>query len=359
MKINIIKNVSPLLFLLLITGSSSCNKNPGASIPIPPAEPPVTEKTFTNPLLQNAPDPYVFQSGDYYYYTTTLGNRIGIWKTTAMSKLSTAPYTTVFSPPATGENSKNIWAPEFFLIDNKWYIYYTAGDGDLATQRTFVLENSNADPTTGTWVDKGRIYNPTEDYWSIDGTVFEYNGTNYFIWSGHKDNYNNVQNLYISKMSNPYTLEGERVMISTPQYDWETDGNVNEGPEILRNASGRVFLIYSANGCWTDNYGLGMLTFKENGDPLNAADWVKSPNPVFSTSISNGVYSPGHNGFFKSPDKTEDWIIYHANPKPEDGFGCGSTRSTRMQKFTWNADGTPNFGVPVATGVAVVVPSGE
>jgi len=30
-----------------------------------------------------------------------------------------------------------------------------------------------------------------------------------------------------------------------------------------------------------------------------------------------------------------------------------------MQKFSWNADGTPNFGIPVGTGVQVKKPSGE
>jgi GH43 family beta-xylosidase len=34
-------------------------------------------------------------------------------------------------------------------------------------------------------------------------------------------------------------------------------------------------------------------------------------------------------------------------------------RSTRAQPFTWNADGTPNFGVPVATGTTLPSPSGE
>ena len=34
-------------------------------------------------------------------------------------------------------------------------------------------------------------------------------------------------------------------------------------------------------------------------------------------------------------------------------------RSTRAQKFTWNADGTPNFGVPVALGTRLPAPAGE
>jgi GH43 family beta-xylosidase len=37
---------------------------------------------------------------------------------------------------------------------------------------------------------------------------------------------------------------------------------------------------------------------------------------VFQTSEENGVYAPGHNSFFTSPDGKEDWILYHANTKP-------------------------------------------
>jgi GH43 family beta-xylosidase len=49
--------------------------------------------------------------------------------------------------------------------------------------------------------------------------------------------------------------------------------------------------------------------------------------------------------------------LYHANP--ETGKGCGNMRSPRMQEFTWNADGTPNFGVPVETNKNIENPSGE
>ncbi|WBB98773.1 MULTISPECIES: hypothetical protein [unclassified Solwaraspora] len=39
--------------------------------------------------------------------------------------------------------------------------------------------------------------------------------------------------------------------------------------------------------------------------------------------------------------------------------GCDMNRSTRAQKFTWNADGTPDFGAPVRLGVTLPAPSGE
>ncbi|RYZ93812.1 MAG: glycosyl hydrolase family 43, partial [Sphingobacteriaceae bacterium] len=85
-------------------------------------------------------------------------------------------------------------------------------------------------------------------------------------------------------------------------------------------------------------------------------DWTKSPEPVFQKSIENSVYAPGHNSFFKSRGG-EDWLIYHANSAT--GQGCGGMRSPRIQKFNWNPDGTPNFGIPVKTGVALIRPAGE
>jgi GH43 family beta-xylosidase len=67
------------------------------------------------------------------------------------------------------------------------------------------------------------------------------------------------------------------------------------------------------------------------------------------------VFAPGHNTFFSSPDGTEDWMAYHANDKESDV--CDMGRTPRIQKFTWNDDGTPNFGTPVAAGEPLAVPS--
>jgi GH43 family beta-xylosidase len=72
-------------------------------------------------------------------------------------------------------------------------------------------------------------------------------------------------------------------------------------------------------------------------------------------AAANGVYGPGHNGFAKSPDGTEDWIIYHAKVDT----GPNWNRVIRMQRFTWRPDGSPDFGQPVASGVRLPVPSGE
>ena len=347
-----------IFFLLLFLNTSSCDKkSSGGPSPNPP---PDTGNSFRNPLLNSGPDPWIIRKDNVYYYTHTLGNRIALWKTTKVTELKNATAQTVWSAPASGSNSQNIWAPELHYIDNKWYLYYTAGSGDLSTQRTFALENAAADPTSGTWVDKGQIKDAAADFFAIDGTVLSYNGQNYFLWSGHASTTDPTQHLYIARMANPWSLATQRYLISSPQLSWEKAGAppaVNEGPQILINPAGRVLLIFSASGCWTDDYALGMMTLKEGGDPLNAADWTKSQAPVFTKNPSGGAFGPGHNSFFKSPDGTEDWILYHANPLS--GQACGDNRSPRIQKFSWNADGTPNFGVPVSVNSSINKPSGE
>jgi GH43 family beta-xylosidase len=166
-------------------------------------------------------------------------------------------------------------------------------------------------------------------------------------------------------MQDPWTITGGRVLISSPTLEWEKHGdlrdaknpphvNVNEGPEVLAHGD-KLFLIYSASGCWTDFYALGMLTASASGNLMDSASWKKSATPVFRQSVSNGVYAPGHNSFFVSPNGKENWILYHANSQPAPGWG--GYRSPRALPFTWNADGTPNFGEPVKTGVLLAVPA--
>lgn len=318
----------------------------------------VIQKLFNNPLRSSGADPWVVQRNGWYYYTNTTGGNITLFKTKEISELNFAESKVVYTPPAGQPYSKNLWAPEMHFLDNKWYIYFAADDGIDANHRMYVLENESEDPTTGSWIFKGKISDPS-DIWAIDGSVFEMHNKRYFIWSGWRfqnTSQSGIQQIYIAEMSNPWTISGNRILISEPTYNWEKIGLVNEGPEILKNAQGEIFLIYSCCGCWTDDYKLGMLKLSGNS-PLFKENWTKTPEPVFSKNISNSVYAPGHNSFFTSPDSSENWIMYHANSAS--GQGCGGFRSPRMQQFTWHADGSPSFGIPVATSESLPVPKGE
>lgn len=313
-------------------------------------------ETFSNPLLPSGPDPWVAQKDGWYYVTHTTGRDLRLYRTKRLSDLAQAEVQTIWTPPATGMNAKQIWAPEIHFINNKWYFYYAADDGNNENHRMWVLENEAEDPFAGTWVDKGELELP-EDKWAIDGTAFEHNGQFYYMWSGWEGDVNVRQDIYIAKMTNPWTAEGDRIRLSKPELDWELKGvspTINEGPQFLAHGD-KLFIIYSASGCWTDDYALGMLTASSGADVLDPSSWTKSVEPVFEKSPQAQAFGPGHNGFFTSPDGTEDWIIYHANPAP--GQGCKGNRSPRMQKFTWTADGNPDFGEPVRLGTSIDIPS--
>jgi GH43 family beta-xylosidase len=354
-----ISGIKQLLSAAIFLSIISCNKNPVSPPVINPPGITPADTSFTNPLLTNAADPWVIQKDTNYYYTNTFGNRLALYKTSKMSRLNFAPLTTIWTPPGTGA-SGDIWAPELHFLQNKWYVYFAADTGNVnSTHRIYVLENASADPTTGTWDFKGKVSDPSNK-WAIDATELEYNGNSYLIWSGWQGNVDGEQDIFIAQLSNPWTISGNRALISAPTFAWEKNGSppiVNEGPEILKNPQGKIFLTYSASGCWTDDYSIGLLSLRSGGDPMNPADWTKSPTPVFVKSAANNAYGPGHNGFFKSRDGSEDWIIYHANSSPNQG--CGSNRNVRMQRFTWNPDGTPNFGEPVKINTPIKKPSGE
>lgn len=354
--VNSKRSLFALLSWALVFGSCSRSNDNGGGGTTPPTD--TTVKKFVNPLLTSGPDPWVLKQGNYYYYTHTSGTKLAIWKTQYVDDLKQVAPVTIWTPPsdASSDYGRDIWAPEIHYLDNKWYMYFAADkNGDNATHRIYVLENTSSDPTnSANWTFKGKL-NDTDDKWAIDLTVFTYNGTNYAAWSGWAGDTDAGQNIYIAKLTNPYTIEGTRVMIAKPTYTWE--GAINEGPEALINANGQLFLTYSGNGCWTDDYCLGLLTLKPGGDPLSPSDWTKSETPVFTKNTTGGAYGPGHNGFFLSPDGKENWIIYHANSLA--GVGCGDARSPRIQKFSWNNDGTPNFGTPVSINTPIAKPSGE
>ncbi|UKT65029.1 family 43 glycosylhydrolase [Pedobacter mucosus] len=327
--------------------------------------------TFQNPLVNaSRADPYVAQKDGFYYFMYTRGSNIGLRKTRSMSLLSNAPESIVWTPPAGTPYSSNIWAPELHFLSGKWYLYFAADDGSSDSHRMFVLENANADPTVGAWTFKGQITDPSNQ-WAIDGSVLTVGTTNYFVWSGWENDATKYkQYLYIAPMSNPWTISGNRVKISSPTNNWEKyepsgslGAGVNEGPIMLqKNASSPVFVIYSASRYSSDNYCLAQIQLKAGGNPLLPADWINKKQ-VFVRNDANSIYGPGHNGFFTSSytdpngvTRNENWFVYHARSAAATPNGA---RAPRMQQLSWNTDGSPNFGSAIANGINIAIPVAE
>ncbi|QLH26445.1 family 43 glycosylhydrolase [Streptomyces sp. Rer75] len=311
---------------------------------------------YVNPLVRNRADPHIFKHTDgYYYFTATAPeyDRIILRRSRTLRGLATASESVIWKKHTSGDMGAHIWAPEIHFIDGKWYVYFaSAPAGDVWKIRMWVLENASANPFAGTWTEKGRIATPIDSF-SLDASTFVHRGTRYLTWAQSNPDVGNNSSIYIAKMANPWTITGPQVEISRPTYDWETRGyKVNEGPSVLEK-NGRLFLTYSASA--TDaNYCMGLLTASADSDPLVAASWKKSPQPVFTSNDTTKQYGPGHNSFTVAEDGRTDVLVYHARQyKDITGDPLNDpNRHTRIQTLGWKADGTPDFGVPVADGPA-------
>lgn len=309
---------------------------------------------YPNPLVRQHADPHIHKHTDgHYYFTATVPeyDRIVLRRSRTLRGLADAREAVLWRKHATGEMGAHIWAPEIHRIDGRWYIYFAAGRADDVWKiRMYVLENAHPDPFQGTWTEKGQI-TTAWDTFSLDASTFTHGGRRYLTWAQSEPGIANNSNLYIAPLANPWTLDGAPVRLSSPTYDWETRGfKVNEGPSVVQR-NGRVFLTYSASA--TDsNYCMGLLTADARADLLEPASWAKSPTPVFTTSEATGQYGPGHNSFTVAEDGRTDVLVYHARQyKDITGDPLNDpNRHTRIQPLGWRADGTPDFGVPVADG---------
>lgn len=313
-------------------------------------------QTFENPLKVDGADPCMFYSNGYYYLSTTTARDVKLRRARHIGELKDAPDTQVWKDDTPSRN-RDIWAPEFHMLDAKdgsgprWYLYYTASGGPEPSHRMYVAQSAGTDPM-GPYTYKGQLKTDAADaQYAIDGSVLKKpNGELVFAWCGRPSPHG--QGIYISNMTNPWTLQGERTSLEVSGFG---DVPVREGPEFLTHGD-KVYLVYSMCDASTTDYRLGAMVADMGSDLSQAASWTQHPKLLMARVDQNSVWGPGHCFFFKSPDGTQDWIAYHAKTSTERTFG---DRSTRAQPIRWRPDGTPDFGIPVEYGAPVPVPSGE
>lgn len=303
------------------------------------------------PLIEQRADPFICRHTDgFYYFVASVPeyDRIEIRRAATIAGLAQADPVVVWRKHESGKLSANIWAPEIHYIEGKWYIYFAAAhtsqtNEGLFDHRMYVLENGNANPLAGAWEEKGQIRTAWESF-SLDATSFEHNGTRYYVWAQKDPEIEGNSNLYISRMSNPWTLCGPQTMLATPEYDWERIGfKVNEGPAFLKKGK-RVFLTYSASA--TDyNYCMGLLEADTDADLLQASSWRKCPVPVLTTEEQVGMYGPGHNSFTVSEDDNQELFVFHARTY-KDILGdplYDPNRHTFVRELLFTDEGRPDF----------------
>jgi GH43 family beta-xylosidase len=320
-------------------------------------------QTFRNPVSPfAAPDPFMTYDPvtGYYYALFTRDTKLELFRSRHAGSIVTDGDSRIIYTP-NGERDGiwgNIWAPEMHRGSNgKWYIY-TSGriKPEPSQKRLFIMEGPSEDPFEGEWIFRGM---PSPDIFSIDPTVYTApDGVQYLCSSRVDPTYGQV--LDICDLVNPYTYGKHFATIARAELEWELvapyvgDYAIVEGAFFLER-NGRLFIIYSANGCYSDHYCLGVLEHT-GGSLCDAANWKKHEKPLLV--YGNGLYGPGHASFFASPDGSEVWCAYHGMKEHAEN-ATSTPRYFNLQRVEFDSAGYPVMGLPIGYEVDMVAPSGE
>ncbi len=307
------------------------------------------EPSIRNPILEGA-DPWVIRYEEEYLWCFADGNR-GVALHRGPHLHAPGVKQVVWTAPATGPVSQEVWAPELHHVGGRWHIYFAASDGDNRNHRAYVLVGHPEDPF-GPYDVQGPLYTGDDpglkdaNRWAIDFTVHEYEGQLYAFWSGWESD-DDVQNLYAAPMADPLTVSGPRVRIAeNDDFDWERvepgGRGLNEAPQAVSH-EGRLHLFFSASASWLPNYCIGRMELRGD-NPLDPSSWVKHPAPLLASSVD--MPGVGHASVVRSPDGSQHWLAYHAKLNAEPGWA----RVVAIQPFSWHR------GRPVAGAPAPVVP---
>ena len=316
---------------------------------------------YQNPLARcDAPDPcirYDDESG-YYYGIHTGHTTLTMYRAKRIATLFSEGERRVIYEAKDADGTYGfLWAPEFHKLDGVWYIYTSTHEkGNTGVKHLICLVANTGDPFEG-FRFAAHIH---PDIYAIDPTVYkDPTSGRLFLCSSVVEG--NCQKLAIEELRTPTTpaASAPRV-ISEPTLDWElipphdrTGWAINEGAYFIAR-EGRLFIVYSANGCWIDDYVFGILELVGE-DPLDPAAWQKQDTPFMTKG--NGVFGPGHATFFASPSGDELWMCYHAlaksNPSKEP-----APRYPAIQPVLFDETGFPHVGgVPLPQGVTFAEPS--
>ena len=149
------------IFYALFLITTSCNRRAETL----PSNSSVTFASI-NPLLSAGTNPWAIYINGTYYYTQDNEDRISLWKTTDITDLKSAEKKEIWLPKD-NNNAHHLWAPELHYLNNKWYVYFSADNGNTDNHQIYVIENASPDPLQGKFVMKGRIATDADSNWAI------------------------------------------------------------------------------------------------------------------------------------------------------------------------------------------------
>ncbi|HEV7950405.1 MAG TPA: glycoside hydrolase family 43 protein [Glaciihabitans sp.] len=258
-----------------------------------------------SPVLNaNFADPDVLKvDGVYYAYATNDNNRnVQIASSTDLLEWEVLPDALPELPSWIIPGKT--WAPEVTQIaPGSFAMYFTATNFQPALQCIGVA--TATDPAGPFTVQgDGMLICPPDEGGAIDASTAIIDGTLQLLWK----NDGNCCSLDTWLQATPLSpdglsITGETTKLIMQTEEWE--GDLVEAPTLIERGD-QLVLLYSANSYGDDRYAVGAATA-----PSLAGPWTKEPEPILSTSGSDGVYrGPGGQDLVVGPDGA-DYMVFH------------------------------------------------
>lgn len=295
-------------------------------------------KSYTNPVYpHNFPDPFIVQDGDTFYAYATQNGPKGFQVLESKNLVDWKPLPPVGKP---SWSSANLWAPELYKYNGRWYFFFTAknpktnkrdlavsvGDSplgpfkDLATLVTGVSENSG-----------------TDDNGAIDGNVYFDGDQPYLLYI--KEAPSRAIKIVALASDMTKTVGEARVLLHPTLPD---DQGILDAPTLIKH-DGKYWLFFSCG--WFQSYKKDAryrICVCVADSPLGP--YKRLPQPVIESKPGE-TYSPGHQDVFQLPSG-EWWIAYHGwNAEGDPLYGSNPLgRTLRIDRLTWTKDGPKSNG---------------
>lgn len=259
------------------------------------------ERALVPELRVPLADPFILLHDDRYYaYGTGAANGIAVMVSDDLKKWkrvgNAGEGLALHKDDSYGD--RWFWAPEVYLVDGTFYMYYSAEEHICV---------ATADSPLGPFRQQEK--EPMlEGEKTIDNSLFiDEDGTPWLFF----DRFNDGLNIWVAELEKDLmTLKKETMhpCIHVSQ-EWETVWpRVNEGSFVIHH-NGTYYMTYSANSYESPFYGIGCAT----ADSVNGK-WSKYPhNPLLQKP--GDLVGVGHSSLFR--DKNGEWrIVFHAHNSP-------------------------------------------
>ena len=259
------------------------------------------------------PDPFILEDAGKFYIFATGYN--GVEAFSADDLLGTWKYEGIAT--AFKEGSYDFWAPSVIKYEGKFYMYVSCRGKDSPEE---LMRVAVSDSPLGPYRDEKILY----DKFSIDShAVMTDDGL--FLWLSMNDWYFDETKragtrIFVVKMKDPYTPDGEPVekVIPTldeekftPQCNEKIQWHTLEGAFWFKEGDYQ-YLMYSG-GCYQDDtYHIGYCVAKSDDGDLRRVEFVKSTkNGGFDPIIIKNDFEEGtgHHSVLKY--NGEYYAVYH------------------------------------------------